>query len=122
MHLANSKQQVRAALESRDGWRRALVRVALEHEPDDDGNCVWCGPDHRYPCRFVTDLERVSLGRARQVERFASMKEKELAAELREIDHDDDEDDLDKELTERAEQLATELALTLVGGCCAYSC
>jgi hypothetical protein len=67
---------MKAALQSRDKWRRALVEVALAHEPTERGGCC-CGAT-KYPCVTRRQLEIVNLGIAKQVERLEGLSDKEL--------------------------------------------
>lgn len=78
------ESRMKSALRSRDLWRATLVRALQVHERTDDGACA-CGLA-TYPCPTVATLEETSQGVARQVEKFLTLDDDELAAALREAD------------------------------------
>jgi hypothetical protein len=73
------EERMRAALHSRDSWRRALVEVALVHEKTDAG-CL-CGAKV-YPCMTMQAIERANRGVARQVEVFCALSDEERGEAL----------------------------------------
>jgi hypothetical protein len=68
--------QMKAALRSRDSWRRALIEVALAHEATAKGGCC-CGAAE-YPCVTRRHLESVNLGIAKRVEEVEGLSDAEL--------------------------------------------
>lgn len=78
------ENRMKSALRSRHLWRAALVRALQVHERTGDGRCA-CG-FASYPCPTVATLEEANQGIARQVERFLTLNDDELAAALREAD------------------------------------
>lgn len=68
-------QEKQRAYEKRLLWMRALARVVLDHEPDQEGKC-WCGDV--YPCRTWRTLQRTSKGIHKQMEKWGSMPEEQL--------------------------------------------
>lgn len=83
-HATQYESRMKSALRSRDLWRAALVRALQVHQRTGDGRCA-CGLAG-YPCPTVTTLEEANQGIARQVERFLTLDDDELAAALREAD------------------------------------
>jgi hypothetical protein len=73
---ANYHQRMKAAMGSRDKWKRIVVEVALGHEPVENGSCC-CGAPV-FPCGTRRQVEMSNLGIFRQIEQFESMHNDEL--------------------------------------------
>lgn len=74
------EERMKAALRTRDAWRKALVRVILNHEQHGAGRCQ-CGATE-YPCSTVRSLDRVNPHIARRVEQYSTLTDDELDAAL----------------------------------------
>lgn len=72
--------RMKAAYESRQKWKAALVEIAVGHEQTDDGKCL-CGAKES-PCTTLRFLEYANKGIARQVERLAALPREALNHEL----------------------------------------
>lgn len=77
--MTDTSERLRAALRSRNAWRRVLVEVALLHEENLTG-CS-CGAKN-YPCATVRAIETTNRGIARQVEGFLAMDDDVRDTEL----------------------------------------
>lgn len=71
---------MKAAMASRDKWRRVLVEVALGHEQMETGGSP-CGAQ-RFPCVTRRQLELSNLGIAKEVELLEALPEEEFRALL----------------------------------------
>jgi hypothetical protein len=89
------EQRLRQLYGARDRWRTALTRLTIDHMLEDaKGRCTQCSV--KAPCDTKKAVTRINRGIAHQIERYASMDDRELEVALgnrRWADYDEDEDD-----------------------------
>lgn len=69
-----SERSLGALYEARNRWRRALVDLTMDHMIEDGkGRCVQCPVS--VPCDISKVVNRINIGIARQIEKFACMSD-----------------------------------------------
>lgn len=76
------RRKMQDAFRSRDLWKRALVEVAIAHEPADEGPGCVCGADV-YPCVTRRQLTNSNLGIAKEIERLEALPAEEFDEVMR---------------------------------------
>jgi hypothetical protein len=89
------ERRLRQLYDARDRWRTALTRLTIDHMLEDaKGRCTQCRV--KSPCDTKKAVTRINRGIAHQIERYASMDDRELEVALgnrRWTDYCKDEDE-----------------------------
>jgi hypothetical protein len=89
------ERRLRQLYDARGRWRTALTRLTIDHMLEDaKGRCTQCRV--KAPCDTKKAVTRINRGIAHQIERYASMDDRELEVALgnrRWTDYYEDEDD-----------------------------
>lgn len=75
------ERRLRQLYDARDRWRTALTRLTIDHMLEDEkGRCTQCRV--KAPCDTKKAVTRINRGIAHQIERYASMDDRELEVAL----------------------------------------